>query len=124
MPKLLTLCVAVTLSVSLQAQPAEHAKGDIVRLAPQADGDPLPDSRILAVPGDRIQVRNSGVMVNGQPVRDLSEQMLAQLTAEPWDQVIPEGHYVVVGERQVTPGRTVRYNGLIPSSKILGKASK
>lgn len=123
MSKLLTVSVMVLLSVFVHAQATQYAKGDVVRLQPQANGDPLPDSRIIAIAGDHIQFNKSGVLVNDQIVRDLSERLFAQLSAEPWDQVVPDGHYVVVGERQ-DPTGTVSYHGLIPGSKILGRVNR
>jgi signal peptidase I len=121
--KLLTVSVMVLLSVFVQAQATQYARGDVVRLQSQANGDPLPDSRIIAIAGDHIQFNKSGVLVNDRVVADLSKPLLAQLTAEPWDQVVPAGHYVVVGERQEASG-TVTYHGLIPGSKILGRVNR
>jgi signal peptidase I len=121
--KLLTVSVMVLLSVFVQAQAIQYARGDVVRLKSQANGDPLPDSRIIAVAGDHIQFSKSGVLVNDQVVPDLSKRLLAQLTAEPWEQVVPAGHYVVVGERQDATG-TVTYHGLIPGSNILGSVNR
>jgi len=121
--KLLTVSVMVLLSVFVQAQATQYARGDVVRLPPQGNGDPLPDSRIIAVAGDHIQFSKSGVLVNDQVVPDLSKRLLAQLTAEPWEQVVPAGHYVVVGERQEATG-TVTYHGLIPGAKIPGSVNR
>jgi signal peptidase I len=120
---LLTLAAAVAFSSTVQSTTATYAKGDVVRLAAQANGDPLPDSRVLAVAGDRIQIdRKKGILVNGEPVKAVSQQFLDQV-AEPWDQVVPAGHYFVIAERQ-TSASTVRYHGLIPAAKIVAKLSK
>jgi signal peptidase I len=120
---LATVGLTVVLSALAQVPASPYLKGDIVILAPQANGDPLPDSRIVAIAGDRIQITPSAVLVNGEPVAGVSKEMFAHLTSgTPWDEVIPEGHYVVLGERQVTPASTVRYHGLIPTSKIVGRA--
>src|SRR3954462_5136154 len=123
MLKLLAIASIVLFPAFVQGQATQYGRGDVVRLQPQANGDPLPDSRIIAIAGDHIQFTKSRVLVNDEVVRDLSERLFAQLTAEPWDQVVPDGHYVVIGERQEPTG-TVTYHGLIPNSKILGKVSR
>lgn len=93
-----------------------------MRLVSPAGGDPLPDVRVIAVAGDRVYVDKSRIAVNGEPVRDVSPQLLAQV-AEKWEQVVPAGHYFVIGERQ-DDASTVRYHGLIPTAKILRKVTK
>ena len=121
MSKLLILVVAMALAPAFQAQPGTDAKGDVVKLVKSAEGDPLPDSRVIAVAGDRLKIDKSAVLLNGESVRDLSPQVAEQLGT--WDQTVPAGHYFVIGERQ-EGGSTSRYNGLIPAAKIAGKVSK
>jgi signal peptidase I len=120
--KLLIVAAAVALSASLQAQATSYSKGDIVQLVAPATGDPVPDSRVVAVAGDRIHADKSGIVVNGAPVDGISAKLLAQF-AKPWDQVVPAGHYFVIGERSETSG-SVTYHGLIPAEKIARKVSK
>jgi hypothetical protein len=57
--------------------------------------------------------------VNGLAVQGVSAELL-KAVAEPWDQLIPEGHYFVVGESG-TPNDMVRYYALIPAAKIIRK---
>ena len=120
--KVLIVAAAVALSTSVHAQTPEYAKGDTVRLVAPATGDPLPDSRVIAVAGDRIHIDNSGIVVNGESVRDVPPGLLAQFD-KPWDQVVPAGHYFVIGERREASG-SVKYHGLIPAEKIARKVSK
>ena len=122
MSKVLALAFAVALAPGFQSQPSAYAKGDIVRLATPAGSDPLPDTRVIAVAGDRIHADKSGITVNREPVRDVSSKLLEQI-AETWDQVVPPGHYFVIAERQ-TDLSAVRYHGLIPAAKILRKVTK
>jgi signal peptidase I len=120
MSKVLVLSIAVALSAVLHpAQEPTYVKGDIVRLAPPTTGDRYPDCRVIAVAGDRIRAQRSGIVVNGEPVEDVSPQML-ELFAETWEEVVPAGHYFVIGESH-EPSSTVRYHGLIPSEKIVRK---
>ena len=123
MSTLLLLVVAVTFAPAALTQDTVFAKGDVVRLVTPPDHDPLPDCRILAVAGDRVHATKSGLTVNGSAVRGLSRELL-QTFGEPWDQVVPAGHYFVVGERQNGQNSTVRYQGLIPAAKIAGLAER
>lgn len=120
MSNLLVLIAAIMLSPAPhQTQAPTYAKGEVVSLAAPASGDRYPDSRVVAVAGDRIQVRQSGILVNGEAVKDVSAQVLEQVS-EPWEQVVPVGHYFVIGEKQ--EGRnTTRFFGLIPSQSIVRK---
>jgi signal peptidase I len=120
--KLFTVGAIVMLSAFVQAQSAQYAKGDVVRVKVQDSGEPTPDCRIIAVAGDRIRVNKSGVFVNDQIVRDVSQTMLNVLTATSWPQVIPAGHYVVIGERKGA-NHTLAYHGLIRSTQILSRVS-
>ena len=123
MSKLLTVAGIVLLSAFVQAQSAQYAKGDVVRLKVLDSGEPAPDCRIIAVGGDHIRVDKSGVFVNDQIVPAVSQIMLNVLSAKPWPQVIPAAHYLVIGERK-SANHTVTYDSLIRSGGILSKVSK
>ena len=69
--------------------------------------------------GDRVHVDKSSITVNGVSVQGVSAELL-QGVSEVWDQLVPEGHYFVVGESG-TPNDMVRYYGLIPAAKIIRK---
>jgi signal peptidase I len=112
--------VAVALSVQLShAQTPRYARGDVVRLTAQANGNQYPDSRIIAVAGDRVHIDRSSLTVNGASVEGVSPKLL-QSVSEPWDQLIPDGHYFVVGESGV-PNDMVRFYGMVPAAKIVRK---
>jgi signal peptidase I len=112
--------VAAVITVQLShAQASQYARGDMVRLVAQENGDPFPDSRIVAIAGDRVHIDRSSLTVNGVAVQDVSKDLL-QTVSEAWDQLVPEGHYFVVGERGTT-NDMVRYYGLIPAKKIIRK---
>jgi signal peptidase I len=103
-----------------ELQSRTYAKGDLVTLVPDDKGTRPPDSRVLAVPGDRIEVAKSRIAVNGVPVTELSADFLAGLPDEPWNQTVPAGHYFVAAEQRSETGVT-RFWGLIPSSRIAGR---
>jgi signal peptidase I len=122
---LATLMMAAAFALSsptLQNPIAQYVKGDVVRLVSEPGRDPLPDSRIVAVAGDRMIADASGILVNGEPVRDVSPELLQQI-ARRWEQVVPPDHYFVIGERH-NESSSVRYHGLIPAEKIARKLSK
>lgn len=118
MLKSFLIVVAAVITVQLgHAQTPQYARGDMVRLGAQENGDPLPDSRIVAIAGDRVHIDRSSLTVNGVSVQGISRDLL-QTVSEAWDQLVPEGHYFVVGERGTT-NDMVRYYGLIPAKKII-----
>lgn len=115
-----TALVVLAAVVSIQtthAQEVRYVRGDTVRLAAQESGEPRPDSRIVAIAGDRVHIDTSSLTVNGLAVQGVSAELL-RTVSEPWDQLVPEGHYFVVGESG-TPNDMVRYYGLIPAAKIV-----
>ena len=115
----LVVLAAVVLVQVTHAQGARYVRGDTVRLVAQENGDPFPDSRIVAIAGDRVHIDKSSLTVNGLAVQGASAELL-QTVVEPWDQLVPEGHYFVVGESG-TRNDMVRYYGLIPVGKIIRK---
>jgi len=54
--------------------PAVFQRGEIVRLKSEPG---MPTARIVALPGDRLRVDNSGVYVNGAIVPWISEETRA-----------------------------------------------
>ena len=123
MSRIVIVAVAVALSVAVQAQTSEYSRGEVVRLQPTPEGTLLPNSRIIAVGGDRIKTEKSAILVNDLAVPNVSPEILSQFVAGAWDQIVSDGHYVVMGERQEASG-VVRFNGLIPTAKIIGRVSR
>jgi len=123
MTMLLPIVAALVLtSASFQSEAPQYAKGDVVELQRRSTGESVPDSRVIAVAGDRITADKSGIVVNGERVPGVSPELLEQF-AKRWEQVIPAGHYYVIGERQER-NSTVRFHGLIPAARILRKIEK
>ncbi|HEY2432418.1 MAG TPA: S26 family signal peptidase [Vicinamibacterales bacterium] len=116
---LLVVLAAVVLVQVTHAQGTRYVRGDTVRLVARENGDPLPDSRIIAIAGDRVHIDKSSITVNDVAVQGASAELLQTVT-EAWDQLVPQGHYFVVGESGPRDDR-VRYYGLIPASKIIRK---
>jgi hypothetical protein len=120
MLKSFVVLVAAVMTVQLaHAQAPQYTRGETVRLVAQDNGDPFPDSRVVAIAGDRVHIDRSSLTVNGVAVQGVSRELL-QTVSEPWDQLVPDGHYFVVGERGTT-NDIVRFYGLIPATKIIRK---
>ena len=85
------LSLAVVLVTMLQTQ-AIYQRGDIVRVKGETN---IPTVRVIAVPGDRVRINDSGVYVNDAAVIWVSSDLLDALP-KPWQpEVMAEGHYFV-----------------------------
>jgi signal peptidase I len=96
----------------------EPQRGDIiVFLSPQDPSSDLVD-RIIALPGDTVEIRDDKVLVNGTPLTE-------PYTLEPphyfmQSEGIPEGHYFVLGDNR--NNSTDSHRGwTAPRQNIVGK---
>jgi len=75
--------------------------------------------RVIAVPGDRLEIRQGVVWINGKP---LVEPYLAA-PPNPMDnsapQVIPRGHYFMMGDNRANSYDS-RFWGVVPRENIIG----
>jgi signal peptidase I len=104
---------------TLYAQGANYNRGDQVQVQ-SASGELAspPVQRVVAVPGDRVRVEKTSLYVNDKLVDGLSPELVA--TIGRWEpQVVPAGHYVVMGEEKHDHS-TVRSGSLVPGKRILG----
>jgi len=113
------------------------ARGDVVVLASPEDGETLL-KRVVAVPGDRVEVRGGRLVLNGQlaPVErdDLTGVSFERLDAERHSLsleagggpelrsvVVPEGRFLVMGDNRGM-SHDGRAFGWVERSAIRGKA--
>ena len=85
---------------------------------------------MLAVPGDRVELSHTGVLVNGVLLSNLSDAFLRLLPADGVEQRVPAGRYLIAAVMEVpnanatapaSKGRaTVRRElGFIPSDRLV-----
>jgi hypothetical protein len=80
-------------AVVLMLQTAAYQHGDLVFIRSENSR-----ATVVAVPGDRVRIDDSGVYVNSAPVTWISKELLLALP-KPWaPEIIPTGHYFVAGE--------------------------
>jgi signal peptidase I len=98
------------------------ARGEVVILR-WAHPDPrLPYlKRIVGLPGDRLELRDDVVILNGRP---LSESYVAEAArGEFGPYVVPPGHYFVLGDnRNHSVDSRFTAVGYLPASRVSGRA--
>lgn len=134
------------------AQLGEPARGDMVVFSSPADGTRL-IKRVLALPGDLVEMRHDRLFVNGEGARyalagtarepargdvveaiRLDEQVagthqriqLLPGVAAPRDIAptrIPPGHYLMLGDNRNNSADS-RVIGLVPRAKLIGRAER
>lgn len=89
--------------------------------------------RIVGMPGERIQIRGGHVYVNNEPlvIPDFMPEgqfytagfgMTYGVRPEPEYSVVPEGHYLVLGDNSAN-SRDGRYFGWLPNENIVGRVA-
>jgi len=104
-------------AATLQAESAHYKRGDQVRVQ-IASGELAspPVQRVVAVPGDRFRVEKTALYVNDKLVDGLSPELVATIGG--WEpQVVPAGHYLVMGEEK-RDHSAVRSGSLVPGKRI------
>jgi Signal peptidase, peptidase S26 len=96
------MTLAIFTAVAIHAQPAAFQRGDSVRVRPSsAESRGAIALKIVAVPGDRIRVDSARIFVNDEPVTGFSPEFVGRVAQAPRaPDVLPAGHYYVMGERR------------------------
>jgi len=99
--RMLALILVTLASTSIDAQQA-FDRGQSVRVrAPKAESRAVIALKIVAVPGDRVRVVDDRVYVNDTAVTGFTPEFLERVAAAPRvPDVVPAGHYFVMGERR------------------------
>ncbi len=94
-------------------------RGDVVVLRLPRDPSELLIKRVIALPGETVEIRDGAVWVDGQP---LDEPYLTQPTAgQMAPLVVPEGHVFVLGDNRAYSNDS-RAFGPVPLDNIVGHA--
>lgn len=95
---------------------------DIVAIKSKNENNPPIIKRIIAVPNDKLEIKNSQVFVNGHPISEpyIKEKMFNNTNI---NMIIPQNNYFVMGDnRNNSIDSRDSSIGLISSDEILGKA--
>jgi signal peptidase I len=97
----------------------EPARGDIVvfRFPQQPDKDFI--KRIIAIPGDTIEVRNGRVILNGVPQEE--KYISREPSYETPRTIVPPGNYFVLGDNRPNSSDSHVW-GFVPADNLIGKA--
>jgi signal peptidase I len=97
----------------------EPRRGDVVVLRLPERGPELLIKRVVALPGETIEVREGQVMINGAV---LPEQYLSQQTRGQYGPVqVPAGHIFVMGDNRGASNDS-RVFGPVSQTRIVGRA--
>jgi signal peptidase I len=93
-------------------------RGDIIVFHFPLNPDEELIKRVIGLPGDKVQVQNHQVYVNGLP---LSEPYISQLPAYSGEWVVADGYLFVLGDNRNNSNDSKDW-GLLPLENIVGKA--
>lgn len=107
----------------------EPQRGDIVVFIYPEDRSKDFIKRIIAVEGDRVEIRDKRIFVNGKLYKDdfgvYRDETIYPGSVQPRDNygpvIVPEGHVFTMGDNR-DHSLDSRYWGFVPQEDILGKA--
>ncbi|MDX2215034.1 MAG: signal peptidase I [Oculatellaceae cyanobacterium bins.114] len=93
----------------------------ILQASPEMDTETLWIKRVVALPGETIEVRKGEVYINNQPIQ---EGYILEPPAYVWGPVtVPPNAYVVFGDNRNNAFDS-QYWGFVPRENILGKVTR
>ena len=99
----------------------DPVRGDIVIFKFPDDEDILYIKRIIGMPGETVEIHDSTVYIDGEPLAEPYLSVVTEGTYGPY--VVPEGHYFMLGDNRNNSADS-RYwkNTFLSRDKIVGKA--
>jgi signal peptidase I len=99
-------------------------RGDIVVFIYPEDKSKDFIKRVIGIPGDRVQMQDKQLLVNGQPFDDkygVYDERAGSTSRSFGPVVVPKDHYFVMGDNR-DHSMDSRYWGFVPSDAVKGKA--
>lgn len=99
-------------------------KSDVVLFKDVADSNKEYAKRIVGLPGEEIEIKDSAVYINGQVLSEpyLSKDVVTSAGSypQPSQKVIPQGQYFILGDNR-TGSYDSRSFGFVPKENLIGK---
>ena len=105
----------------LSYKSSDPERGDIIIFKNPDNEDILYIKRIIGMPGEKVEVHDGGVYVNGDLLDEPYLDVVTEGEFGPYE--VPEGHYFMMGDNRNNSADS-RYwkNTYLPREKIVGKA--
>jgi signal peptidase I len=100
------------------------ARGDIIVFIYPEDKSKDFIKRVIGIPGDRVQMQDKQILINGKPFDDkygVYDERAGSTSRSFGPVVVPKDHYFVMGDNR-DHSMDSRYWGFVPSDAIKGKA--
>lgn len=95
-------------------------RGEVIVFKPPLDDDREYIKRIIAVPGDTVEVKEGKVYLNGEPIDEPYIKEAIRYTMPPL--LVPQEEYFVMGDNRNNSSDSHVW-GTVPLDNIIGKAS-
>lgn len=99
----------------------EPRRGDIVFTEVDEQGEPVEIvKRVIALPGDMIEVQHDAAVVNGEPEPDRGQHVVPAVGYSFAPFQVPEGYIYVMGDNRPN-SEDSRFIGAVPLSGVMGR---
>jgi signal peptidase I len=99
------------------------ATGDVVALLYPINPDRMFVKRVIGMAGDRLQITDGRVSVNGQPVNEDAYVPAEFRSHDDWGpQIVPDGYFFVMGDHRNNSSDS-RHWGFVPKKYIVGRVA-
>jgi signal peptidase I len=103
------------------------SRGELVAYKSPADRNRIFLHRVIALAGERVEIRRKSVYVNDRPLDEPYAHHLeltgSLVTRDEWGpQIVPEGYVFILGDNREN-ARDSRFLGFVPTEDVLGRAA-